>query len=124
MTTEDLQEELAEFCADLPRLRKMLKGPASAGERLFVEQVIAAARAGRPISPRPPSVRNDYDSVLNRLVPADGLPTPVDSSASGPVGGCYVCPGDTCSRLATRGAGGELPTCGIHEQALRFVADE
>jgi hypothetical protein len=120
------QEDLALFCAQLPTLRRMFKGPASAAARATVEQAAAAARAGRPIG----SFLAELGLDAGPAEPAthhstrEGPPTRVHTGLSGPVSGVYVCPDGTCRRAETRAAGGALPTCGVHERALRFVADD
>ncbi|WP_327589935.1 hypothetical protein OHA25_25045 [Nonomuraea sp. NBC_00507] len=124
MTAEPDQEALGVFCAALPQLRTLLRGPASSGRRAIVAQTVLAARRGEPIdrfltqlgidSPRtePEDTRSPHSS----------LPTALDSER-GPVIGDYVCPKGTCTRVVHREADAELPTCEIHEQALRFVAE-
>lgn len=122
MTTDADQDDLAAFCAQLPALRKMFKGPASADSRATVEQAVAAARAGRPVGPFLDTLGLRHDTVEQRRT-RTGPPTRVAAGLSGPVSGVYVCPDGTCRRIETRGAGGDLPTCGVHDRALRFVAD-
>jgi hypothetical protein len=122
-------EELARFCADLAELRRLVRGPASVQSRALVEQAVRAARRGEPVGPflarlRPPPQAGGPAAPG----PGDGqsrgaTPPAVFDVAAPPVTGVYVCPGDTCSRVAERVAGTPVPRCDIHEQALRFVAD-
>ncbi|MEV0197345.1 hypothetical protein [Nonomuraea sp. NPDC050691] len=123
MTAEPDQEALAVFCAALPHLRTLLRGPASSERRAVVAQALRAARRGEPI-----------ERFLTRLGIGAGpepeergstrstLPPQLDSER-GPVVGGYVCPLGTCTRVEHREADAELPTCEVHEQALRFSAD-
>ncbi|TMR93669.1 hypothetical protein [Nonomuraea basaltis] len=122
MTAEPDQEALAVFCAALPQLRTLLRGPASSERRAVVAKTLRAARRGEPIdrlltqlgigaTPEP----EERESTRSRL------PTPLDSERSPVVGG-YVCPMGTCNRVERREADAELPNCEIHEQALRFMA--
>ncbi|MDT0342552.1 hypothetical protein [Streptomyces litchfieldiae] len=124
MTPEADRAALAQFCALLPRLRRMVGGPASAARRALVEQVVEAARRGAPIgdelarlglSADPPGSPDDG----HRAAP---LPPPVEA-ARRPVTGVYLCPASACPRAEVRAAGEALPTCDVHERALRFVAD-
>jgi hypothetical protein len=131
VTTDADQEELAEFCAALPTLRKLLKGPVSANRRAAVEQAVVAARQGRPIGALLGALRfRDVTVAVEEAgQPARGTPDGttlpmVSGAASGPVAGVYVCPRGVCRRVEVRGAGGELPACAVHDQALRFVADD
>jgi hypothetical protein len=127
-------EEIARFCADLAELRRLLRGPASAERRAILEQAVRAARRGEPVGPflarlRPapppptqewpePEYQGSFDGP-----PRGTTPTALFDAATPPVTGVYVCPGDTCVRVAERRAGSPVPRCDIHEQALRFVAD-
>lgn len=125
-------EVLALFCAQLPRWRLMWRGPAMAGRRAEVERAVAAARRGEPIAglvgrlglgagaePAAPAEEDDGGDVSVRT----SLPTGVHEAEPGAVTGVYVCPKGSCGRAEVRGAGSELPSCGIHDQALRYVAD-
>lgn len=124
MTVEPDQEALAVFCAALPQLRILLRGPASSERRAVVARTLQAVRRGEPI-----------DRFLTQLGIGAGLepeergstrstlPTPLDSERSLVVGG-YVCPMGTCARVERREADAELPNCEIHEQALRFSAGD
>jgi hypothetical protein len=127
VTDETEQQRLAHFCADLGQLRWLLRGPASAAHRAAVEQAVQAARHGEPIGPllaqlqrqtgEPDGLSPDSD------VPRDALPPRLPDVDMPPVTGIYLCPREVCSRIEVRRAGSEVPSCDIHEQALRFVAD-
>jgi hypothetical protein len=127
--TEPDRASVAWFCAELPTLRRLLRGPASAQRRAFLEEAVVAARDGESISPflvRLGIGQNDWlgrEYEVSSFRGWSPLPTPVDAAMSAPVSGSYLCPKGTCHRVVTRGAGGELPGCDIHDQALRFVAD-
>ena len=131
MTTDADQEELAEFCAALPTLRKLLRGPVSADRRAVVEQAVVAAREGLPIGDLLGGLRfrdvtvavEEADHTARGTPDGTTLPT-VSGVAHGPVAGVYLCPRGVCRRVELRGAGGELPACAVHDQALRFVADD
>ncbi|MDP4501671.1 hypothetical protein [Nonomuraea turcica] len=125
MTAEPDQEALGVFCAALPQLRTLLRGPASSGRRAIVAQTVLAARRGEPIDRflaqlGIDSPRTEPEDTRSRQ--RSSLPTPLDSER-GPVIGDYVCPKGTCTRVVRREVDAELPTCEIHEQALRFVAE-
>ncbi len=127
MTDEAQRQVLAQFCAELGQLRWLLQGPASAGHRAIVEQAVQAARHGEPIGPLLAQLQREAggsdggspDSDVTR----DALPPRVPDVDMPPVTGIYVCPREVCSRIEERRAGSEVPSCDIHEQALRFVAD-
>jgi hypothetical protein len=127
MTSE--AEELARFCAELAEIRRLLRGPASAAHRALVEQAVRAARRGEPVGPLLERLRGGTAPPAQpvpgspyRGAPSP-LPPPVFDAGAGPVTGVYVCPGDVCSRVEVRSAGSAVPSCDIHERALRFVAD-
>ncbi len=124
MTIDHDREALAEFCAGLRRLRGMLRGPASARHRALVEQAVLAARRGDP--PGEILARLGLNGAPEEDDPGPSrtaLPPPIDAGLSR-VTGMYVCPRGTCTRVAYRPAGADLPNCDIHDQALRFIADQ
>ncbi|TNC26420.1 hypothetical protein [Amycolatopsis alkalitolerans] len=113
-------DELARFCAALPELRRLVRGPASTARRAVLEQAVLAARRGEPVAEF--LARLDFvdDDALGP--PRGSLPTPVPGP-SRPVTGRYACPNGICGRIETRGAGHAVPRCDIHEQALTFLPD-
>jgi hypothetical protein len=117
------QEALAILCAALPRLRKSFRGPASAASRALVEQAARAASENQPVTPFLARLK-----LNERYVPTvrGALPTalPAAEAESEPMTGEYVCPNGTCDRVEERPAGAGLPTCNLHDQALRFRADQ
>ncbi|SDI33078.1 hypothetical protein [Nonomuraea jiangxiensis] len=124
MTAEPDQEALAVLCAALPHLRTLLRGPASGARRAVLTRTLTAARRGEPIAGflaelGLESAESDQDPADTRST----LPTPLATTGRPVVGG-YVCPRGTCTRLVRREADADLPTCDIHEQALRFVAED
>ncbi|GAA2464385.1 hypothetical protein [Streptomyces macrosporus] len=126
MTTEAHGETLAAFCALLPALRRMTRGPASAARRALVERAVRAARAGEPIDRELAELGLDA-SGMARIGAGDtargpALPPPVESEYR-PATGVYLCPLSACPRVETRRAGADLPRCDVHELALTFVAD-
>ncbi|MGP3962244.1 hypothetical protein ACTWPT_40255 [Nonomuraea sp. 3N208] len=124
MTAEPDQEALAVFCAALPQLRTLLRGPASSDRRAIVAQTVRAARRGEPIDRFLAQLGIGGSTTAPEDIesPRSSLPTPLDSERR-PVIGDYMCPKGTCARLVHREVDAELPTCAIHEQALRFVAE-
>ncbi|GAB3477863.1 hypothetical protein [Amycolatopsis cihanbeyliensis] len=127
MDTEPLPDPLADFCANLPRLRSLLSGPASAARRAAVERAAEAIRRGEPVGL--PLAELGFPRGT-RGAPAGGaprqtssLPPPVHAEQR-TITGVYLCPRGQCDRMELRAAGSELPSCHVHEQALRFVPDE
>jgi hypothetical protein len=116
-----MEPATAWLCEQLPELRRLLRGPASAHRRELLEQAVTAAAAGQPIGALITELGLDDDAT--GLTPRNGLPTPVDDVGSAPVRGHYVCPTGACPRYAARQAGEPRPACHVHEQALRFLAD-
>lgn len=121
-------ELLAEFCAELPTLRRALRH--SAGKRAILEQAAEAARRGEPVEPllRRLGYRGVEPPTSTPAGPArggvqgGGLPTPVDRASTG-VAGVYVCPAGICGRVVVRPPGGVLPSCHLHQRDFRFVPD-
>jgi hypothetical protein len=115
------QEALAILCAALPRLRKSFRGPASAASRALVEQAARAASENRPVTPFLAKLK-----LNEHYVPTvrGALPTALSRSELEPMTGAYVCPNGTCDRAEDRLPGADLPTCNLHDQALRFRADQ
>ncbi|TMR21984.1 hypothetical protein ETD86_13230 [Nonomuraea turkmeniaca] len=126
MTAEPDQEALAVFCAALPQLRTLLRGPASGDRRALVARTVRAARLGEPIDRFLAQLGIDHPEAGSEMdeawSPRSSLPTPLNSERR-PVIGDYVCPKGTCTRVVHREVDTELPTCEIHEQALRFVGE-
>ncbi len=112
------QDALAQLCAQLPTLRKSFRGPASVASRALLEQATQAARRGEPVAPFLEQLGAGRESK-----PRGTLPTPIHPEAARPLIGVYLCPKGTCDRVVYRTAGSELPSCNVHDQALRFVAD-
>ena len=128
MVTDSERQALAAFCAALPRLRRILRGPLSHARRAAVEQAVLAARRGDV--PGELLARLGVDGADGPVVGSQPRwavrgtrPTPVADAGPKRVTGVYVCPQGICPRAEERGASTELPVCGIHDQALRFVAD-
>ncbi|MBL1099732.1 hypothetical protein [Streptomyces coffeae] len=117
------RQALAALCAALPRLRAMLRGPASRARRAAVEQVVLAARRGEPVGELLAGLGMDSTAPLPAGPSRTTLPTPVEEDRPAQVTGVYLCPLGTCPRAEERTASSGLPACGIHDQALRFVAD-
>jgi hypothetical protein len=112
------QDALAQLCAQLPKLRKSFRGPASVASRALLEQAAQAARCGEPVAPFIEQLGVGHESNVR-----GALPTRVHPEASRPLTGVYLCPKGTCDRVVYRATGSELPSCNVYEQALRFVAD-
>ncbi|MFG2072185.1 hypothetical protein [Nonomuraea maritima] len=123
MTAQPDQEQaLAAFCAAVPHLRTLLRGPASAGRRALMAQVLRAARRGEPVGALLDQLGIDTVPAAEEVDTRSALPTPVDGERR-PITGVYVCPKETCTRVVHREADAEVPSCEIHEQALRFSAE-
>jgi hypothetical protein len=119
------RDGLASFCADLGRLRAMLRGPAAAAARAEIEQVVRAARRGEPVAEQVSALLTETgvpDGAYG-APPRDVLPPRVADVALPPVTGSYVCPVDVCNRVEARRAGSPVPSCEVHQQALRFHTD-
>jgi hypothetical protein len=126
VTIDAERRALADFCADLPRLRLLSRAPTARNRMAALEQAVAAARRGERVLvlleqlyPRQAPSGEDGDDTRGAVLP---LPPDV-TSASAPVTGGYRCPAGACDRWETRTAGASPPQCDIHEQALRFRAD-
>lgn len=120
------RDGLARFCADLARMRVLLRGPAAAAARADVERVVRAARRGEPVGhliAALPAATDGTDPEDGDAPARDVLPTRLSRVALPPVTGRYVCPLDACDRVEPRRAGSPVPTCEVHQQALRFHAD-
>jgi hypothetical protein len=124
--------QLALFCAQLPRLRSLHRGPVGAEKRMVIDSAVRAARAGEPV-----------DGYLERLgvgaartagvpVGADEgedtsrnptRPPRVSDGAPHALPGYHICPREMCERREHRTADGERPVCGVFDLALRFVAE-
>ena len=117
------QERLAEFCAQLQRLRGLFRGSRVARKQVMLEEAVLAARAGKPVGP----VLNDLYEDDDERDSADDVPDSPPLSALptvtyvAPSSGIYVCPRRVCTRVDTCTAGSAIPACHVHEQALRFV---
>jgi hypothetical protein len=131
MAHQTAEEALAAFCAAVPVLRRLLRGPASARRRALLERTLTRARQGEPVdaelaelgfgtTPAGPQTATPTTPVTRD--PGSALPTLV-AAAGRPVTGVYLCPAGTCDRVEERTPGGPLPACEIHERALRFAPD-
>lgn len=115
---------LADFCKQVPLLRRALRGEQHARQRALVEQAVAEVQAGNwPAEllsslgfndPVPP--RADYGT------PPGGIPGIFGQSRR--VDGDYLCPRRRCARIVHRGPGDPVPTCALFDTDLRFVADD
>jgi hypothetical protein len=121
-------DQVAVLCSQLPTLRRLYRGPVSARARAVLDQAVAAARSGVPVS--------DYLAELRIAVasgPAEGVQDGEGRSRSyGPtaVGGApvylpgqYVCPRGVCARAEYRTTESGLPECDVFDLALRFVEE-
>ncbi len=112
MTTMNRDSQLADFCAQLPELRRALAGSDLAGVLEDVRHRIEAgadvatelARLGVP----PPSVTREtgYSLALGRR--SGWSPAPR-----------YVCPAGLCRRAERREPGGPVPECSLTSAVLR-----
>jgi hypothetical protein len=112
------------LCVQLPKLRRLYRGPVGVRGLALLEEALAAARAGEPI-----------DAHLKQLglsgsaepgeheVERGSLPPRLGESASAYLSGLYVCPRDACTRQEYREVGTDLPACAIFDQALRFTEE-
>ncbi|MDX2595835.1 MULTISPECIES: hypothetical protein [Streptomyces] len=133
---EERDEQVALLCDQLPRLRRMHRGPVGAAKRLVIDRAVRAARDGEPVE--------EYLSALGLLragtAPEGGetagpvgsgapgtvrstLPTAVADDGPHAVQGEHVCPRGVCARRERRWADRELPVCEVFDLALRFDAE-
>jgi hypothetical protein len=117
------RDALAHLCADLKRLRGLLRGPSGERARVIVEQAVRAARRGEPVGPLV-SLLTPASAPLRYGYSRGATPPPLSKIRLPPVVGEYGCPLDVCSRLESRRPGCPVPSCDVHEQALRFLPDE
>lgn len=129
MSDEAERETLARFCAELGRLRALARGPAGAANRTLIERAVRAARRGEPIGQlvaaleAEPAPDWDGGSESRGGVTRRGLPPRLSDVTLPPVTGGYRCPADACNRVELRRAGTSIPSCDVHQQALRFDTD-
>ncbi|MFC9278971.1 hypothetical protein [Streptomyces collinus] len=133
---EERDEQVALLCDQLPRLRRMHRGPVGAAKRLVIDRAVRAARDGEPVE--------EYLSALGllhaRTAPEScgpdreagpgepgtvrsTLPTAVADDGPHAVRGEHVCPRGVCARRERRRADRELPVCEVFDLALRFDAE-
>jgi hypothetical protein len=113
---------LARFCAELPRLRAVLRGDSE--RTALLTRIERAARAGEPIA--------DLLRQLGIAVADDGEPShprgsgwsSLTRSGGHTVSGGLVCPLELCGRYERREPSGPLPTCHLNGTPLRFQPDE
>jgi hypothetical protein len=125
VSDEAERDMLARFCAELGRLRALARGPAGAANRTLVEQAVRAARRGEPIGELVAALEAGPKSLeeLGGVATRGALPPRLSDVALPPVTGGYRCPADACNRAEVRRAGTSIPSCDVHQQALRFVTD-
>jgi hypothetical protein len=123
MMAQSDQETLAEFCAQLQRLRGLFRHATVVRKQAMLEEAVLAARAGKPVGPLLNELYEDDDDLDS----ADDVPDSPPMSALptvayvAPSSGIYVCPRSVCTRVDNCTAGSPIPACHVHEQALRFV---
>ncbi|MFJ9815558.1 hypothetical protein ACIRU3_09835 [Streptomyces sp. NPDC101151] len=124
---EDRDQQVALLCDQLPRLRRMHRGPVGAARRLVIDRAVRAARSGEPVEEylsqlgllRAPTAPESQDPGSAR----SSLPTAVADDGPHAVPGEHVCPRDVCVRRERRRVDGELPVCEVFDLALRFDAE-
>ncbi|MGW3145408.1 MULTISPECIES: hypothetical protein [Streptomyces] len=124
---EDHDHQLTVFCQQLPRLRRMYRGPVGAARRLAIDRAVTAARAGEPIEehlaalglPQAPAPRGTQEDE-----PRSSLPTRVTDAAPRALLGDHVCPRGVCARREQRSADAQRPVCEVFDLALRFEAED
>ncbi|MFG3662068.1 hypothetical protein [Streptomyces sp. NPDC047706] len=116
------------LCRELPALREVA---AETGDGQALEDALAAARRGEPVTGRlrELGLLELLEAWTGRAVPADvtgaeppgglvGLP---GADHSGRVAhGRYWCPRGTCRRAERPHPGDDLPECALHDSPLRF----
>jgi hypothetical protein len=138
---EDQDHQLALLCQQLPRLRRMHRGPVGAGKRLVIDRAVRAARAGEPIDEHLDALglgrvepggtalggaAPGHTAEEEELADADPepprttLPTRVADGAPRALPGGHVCPRGVCARRERRAVDEARPVCDIFDQALRF----
>ncbi|MBG0854163.1 hypothetical protein I2W78_20540 [Streptomyces spinoverrucosus] len=121
-------ELLGALCRELPALRAVA---ADTGDGQALEETLAAARRGEPVTDRlrDLGLLELLGSGTARAVPPDlaGVEPPgglVDLPGvdhSGRVAhGRYRCPLGTCRRAELPRPGDDLPVCALHDSPLRF----
>lgn len=126
---EDQDHQLALLCQQLPRLRRMHRGPVGAGKRLVIDRAVRAARAGEPIDEHldalglgrvDPGDTAEEPEDADPETPRTTLPTRVADGAPRALPGRHVCPRGLCARRERRAVDEARPLCDIFDQALRF----
>jgi hypothetical protein len=116
--------QFAMLCVQLPKLRRLYRGPVGAQRLALLEDALAAARAGEPIDAHLKQLGLPGSAEPGAHDPERGsLPPRLGESASAYLPGLYVCPRDACTRQEHREVGTDLPTCAVFDQALRFTQE-
>lgn len=113
---------LTQLCAELPALRRALRG--SPGRLTLLEQAVEAARSGTALVPLMRELGIAVaDSDGSDAGARSSFPwsKPWASGSGRPVGGTYVCPQSLCGREQVRGPGEGLPMCHLTARALTFA---
>ncbi|GAB2873884.1 hypothetical protein GCM10027074_47070 [Streptomyces deserti] len=126
----DTAELLGALCRELPALRTVAE---ETGDGPGLEEVLAAARRGEPVTDRlrELGLLGLLESWTARQVPAGPQPPPPPGGGglvalpgldgSGRVAyGRYRCPAGTCRRAELPRPGDDLPMCALHGRPLRF----
>lgn len=121
-------ELLGVLCRELPALRTVAAGT---GDSQALEETLAAARRGEPVTDRlrELGLLDLLESWTARTVPPEalgggapgGLVDLPGVDQSGHVAhGRYRCPVGTCRRGELPRPGDDLPVCALHDSPLRF----
>lgn len=114
-----MPDELARFCAELSSLREALRDRPRL--RALLDEAERAARGGRPAAPLLAQIGiavGEGDSTWVGRGSSYPMPAPQHV-----VPGVYLCPVGACARVDVRAPGDAVPTCHLHDRALRFAPD-
>lgn len=128
-------DQLADFCKQVPLLRRAFRGEQHARTRALVEQAVSEIQAGNwpaellsslglgKTGPIPEPQRHGGPPPPGSSSPSDGG-IPGVFGASRQVDGQYLCPKGRCARAVQRAPGDPVPTCALFDADLRFFADD
>lgn len=117
-------ELLGVLCRELPELRAVAE---ETGDGSGLEEVLAAARRGEPVTDRLRALGllRLLESSATRAAPAGGgaaglVSLPGGDRAGHVALGRYRCPAGACRRAEQPRPGEDLPVCDLHGRPLRF----
>ncbi|MCD9144945.1 hypothetical protein [Streptomyces albireticuli] len=121
----ETSELLGVLCRELPGLRAVAE---ETGDGDGLEEVLAAARRGEPVTDRLRALGllRLLESSTTRAAPAGGeqaglVSLPGGDRAGHVALGRYRCPAGACRRAERPRPGDDLPVCALHARPLRFA---